>query len=54
MIEALPPGGLDPRDPVNSTRGELITCLVEPIDEHWKVVWDRSGIPLDEPGWIHD
>ncbi len=28
-------------------RDSLITCLVEPFDEHWKLVWHSSGIPRD-------
>ncbi len=49
MIEAMPPGGPDLRHPTNEAREELVTCLAEPIEEHWKVVWRASGIDLDEP-----
>jgi hypothetical protein len=39
--------GMAPRM-INETRDALITHLVEPIDEHWKAVWRRSGIPSDK------
>ncbi len=28
---------------------DLITALLQPIDEHWKDVWRRSGITIDRP-----
>jgi hypothetical protein len=50
MIEALPPARFDRRDGImNQAREELVTCLVEPIEEHWKFIWRRSDIDLDEP-----
>jgi len=52
MIEALPPDGLDPRLPMtvltNQAREALVIYLVEPDEDHWKYVWSRSGIPVDE------
>jgi hypothetical protein len=27
----------------------VVTCLVEPIDEHWKEVWRAAGIPVGRP-----
>ena len=47
MIESLPPGGSNSSHPTNYTRDELATCLAEPIDEHWKVIWSLSGVPVD-------
>ena len=32
----------------NQAREELVIYLVEPSEDHWKFVWSRSGIPLDE------
>jgi len=53
MVEALPPAGPDSGLRANrvtdQARAELITCLVEPIEETWKVVWRSSGIPIDKP-----
>ncbi len=51
MIEALPPANFD-RRPVtdvsmNQAREELVTWLVEPIDEHWKALWRYSSVPVD-------
>jgi hypothetical protein len=44
------PGTVDPLR-VRVTAPGIVphTCLVEPIEEHWKVVWRVSGIDLDEP-----
>jgi hypothetical protein len=53
MFEALPPAGLDARVRTNQlthfTREALVTGLLEPLDEHWKYLWRRSGIPIDQP-----
>jgi hypothetical protein len=46
-IEALPPGGPSPMHATNVARAELATCLAEPIDERWKVIWNFSGVPVD-------
>jgi hypothetical protein len=32
---------------IDQARDSLITCLVEPFEEHWKLVWHSSGIPRD-------
>ena len=32
---------------MNQAREELVTCLVEPIDERWKVIWRTSSVPVD-------
>ena len=50
MIEALPPGSLgsaaDPANVLlNQARHELINFLVEPSENHWKVVWRSLGHP---------
>ncbi len=51
MLESLP--AVDPNQPVaaaqmiDQARDSLITCLVEPFDEHWKRVWYLAGIPRD-------
>jgi hypothetical protein len=47
IIEALPPGGPDPRHPTNPARTELATCLSESPDARWKAVWSFSGVDLD-------
>jgi Carboxypeptidase regulatory-like domain len=51
MIEALPPARFDRRDAanvfMNQAREELVACLVEPIDEHWKAIWRHSSVPVD-------
>lgn len=53
MVEALPPAGQDSRVQANRVidraRTELVTCLVEPIDEVWKALWSDSGIPSERP-----
>jgi hypothetical protein len=53
MLETLPPGDLNARDMRNrlimQARDKLITCLVEPMDEHWKAAWERAGIPIGKP-----
>jgi hypothetical protein len=46
-IESLPPGGPNPMHATNVARAELATCLAEPIDEQWKVIWSFSGVPVD-------
>jgi hypothetical protein len=52
MMEALPPGDLDPQPGPDRTtkqaRDELLVYLIEPSENHWKYVWSQSGIPLDE------
>jgi len=52
MMEALPQAGLDPQLPMNEltnhAREELVIYLVEPGEDHWKCLWSRSGIPVDE------
>jgi hypothetical protein len=52
LMEALPPGGLDPQTPMNQmtnqAREELLIYLIEPSEDHWKYVWKSSGIPLDD------
>jgi len=52
MMEALPQTALDPQLPANlltnQAREELVIYLVETGEDHWKYVWSRSGIPLDE------
>jgi hypothetical protein len=51
MFESLP--SVDPNQRfvadqmVEQARDSLITCLVEPFEEHWKLVWHSSGIPRD-------
>ncbi len=51
-FEALSPVGPDTSGMtlrvINQARAELITRLVEPVDEPWKTVWRRSGIPIDK------
>ena len=32
---------------LKEAREWLITCLIEPDDEHWKHIWSTAGIPLD-------
>ena len=53
LFEALPRAGPDRSRMANrvtdEARDDLITSLVEPIDEHWKNIWRASGIPLDQP-----
>ena len=52
MFEALPPIGRETTGLTlrmfNQTRYDLITQLVEPLDEQWKAVWRSSGIPIDK------
>lgn len=52
LMEALPPGGLDPQVPMNEmtnqAREELLVYLIEPSEDHWKYVWSSSGIPLHD------
>jgi hypothetical protein len=52
MFEALPPvgpGSSVMRDRlIDQARDALITALLEPLDEPWKAVWSRSGIPVDK------
>lgn len=51
MVEALPPAGQDSRGSANrvihQAHTELVTCLVEPLDEIWKVLWGDSVIPSE-------
>ncbi len=53
MFEALPPVGpgssVRTNRLIDQARDLLITALLEPLEEHWKVVWSRSGIPIDKP-----
>jgi hypothetical protein len=52
MFEALPPFGPDSSARrirmLDQARDDLITGLVAPIDETWKEVWRRAGIPIDK------
>ncbi|MGP0066548.1 MAG: carboxypeptidase-like regulatory domain-containing protein [Isosphaeraceae bacterium] len=47
IIEALPPGGPDPRHPTNQARTDLATCLAESPEARWKTAWSISGVDLD-------
>jgi hypothetical protein len=50
LMQAIPAGGLDPRVPANRLMNQsfdaMITFLTEPSEDHWKFVWEQSGIPL--------
>jgi hypothetical protein len=53
MFEALSPLGPDSSARrirvIDQVRDDLITGLVAPVEEHWKELWRRAGIPIDKP-----
>ncbi len=53
MFEAMPPVGpgsaVRTNRLIDQARDALITGLIEPLDEPWKAVWSRSGVPVDKP-----
>jgi len=52
LMESMPQASRNSRTPIdeltNQGREALLIYLVEPSEDHWKFLWSRSGIPLDE------
>jgi hypothetical protein len=48
-VPVAPGQGTRLNHPTDDALEALITCLVEPIDEHWKAAWRSAGISVGRP-----